>query len=246
MQCLEERTLWELAEGGLPSEKREEAVRHVASCEECRRRLQGEVRLSRALGVFWEAVHEQCPDMATLYDYGHDRLPEATRQSVAEHVELCARCRQTLQYGVETAREVLEEGWESEPAEPGYLGIAQGLVSSLIQQEWPKLAGSFEALWDAAKRVGVKDISVEAMGMWREQLSATMAVAGVPEIEYVVACRVAVVGLRVCRAVAEGEEQRETEAIRARVKAEAKRVNLPRAVVPKVAEALAVGLAEAD
>ena len=71
---------------------------------------------------------------------------------------------------------------------------------------------------------------------------ATAAVAGAPEVEYVVACRTAFVGLRLCSSVKGRAVLREAEATRSQVRDEARSVGPPSAVVSKLTEALLEGL----
>jgi hypothetical protein len=108
--CIDDKTMYEIMDGGLTGPARRAALQHIRECEKCAARMRVLVGLQETLGDaltdFWD---EQCPAPEVLHAYMEDTLPSEERAETAKHIKACTRCSLVLEEASWLLREYTRE-----------------------------------------------------------------------------------------------------------------------------------------
>lgn len=165
MDCPKKEALQNYIDGELPDEQVHQISEHIRTCDSCKAELR---ELLSVLHIMNKAVdNAPCPSLDILQKYADDKCSREEKQNIAEHIELCDRCRSYV-WAFQAPEQELADWQEREEAEyRDYLvqESASTLSKTILETLLPARVELFDKAWQSVVDF-VNNLKGKAIESW--------------------------------------------------------------------------------
>lgn len=158
MNCIDEKTLYELIDDELKEAVREEITQHLEQCKKCRETLNSLVESEKDMRQAWDEYRKTvCPSPEMLYEYEIGILGRKETKEIKTHLKSCHICELSLKAAAEVEEEIIKlEREHSREIFQKKTDELKTVVEGFIKERYPEVLSYFDAAWSVLKGVAVE------------------------------------------------------------------------------------------
>jgi len=222
MDCPGKEIMQDFVDGELSQSQVKQIVKHIKSCDACKNELRDLYTLQNALNQMIDK--DKCPSLDELEAYADDKCPSDIRTEIAEHVELCSRCKSYV-WALQASEKELAQ-WQAQE-ELGYkefeskelgLDAAKQVLSKLLPGKIELVDKIRQSALDFV--LDIRDKAIESWPVFNQQtrLVGVLGFADSADPQTEAASIILATTLYISQAVSDGDIELSINEIEAEVK----------------------------